>query len=134
MTGTATLPVKDIFQQIIEETGAKVILTIGTAGSVYNGFGLGDVVVTRGAKFRLQNEFRNEPFNHQAYRSDWTIPTSRLEDAAHLMRMLSSEITEPPFGPPTKRYRYDGEIITTPATSRRSASTTATRCRSSTRS
>jgi hypothetical protein len=112
--GTATLPVKDLFLQIIAEARPKVFLTIGTAGSVYNSFGLGDVVVTRGAKFRLQNEFRNEPFNHQAFKSDWTIPTGRLKDAAHLMRTLSSEITEPPFGPPTKRYRYDGEVITTP--------------------
>src|ERR1700750_2993625 len=65
--GTATLPVKDLFKQIISETKAKVILTIGTAGSVYENFGLGDVVVTRGAKFRFQNEFRNESFHHPAY-------------------------------------------------------------------
>ena len=59
--GTATLPVKDLFKQIIAETNAKVILTIGTSGSVFDEFELGDVVVTRAAKFRLQNEFRNEP-------------------------------------------------------------------------
>ena len=112
--GTATLPVKDLFLQIIREAKPKVVLTIGTAGSVFNAFGLGDVVVTRGAKFRLQNEFRNEPFNGQVYRSDWTIPTGRLKDAARLMRTLANEINEPPFGPPTKRYRYDGEVITTP--------------------
>src|SRR5207248_7199210 len=71
--GTATLPVKDFFKQIIAEVQPKVVLTIGTAGSVFDAFGLGDVVVTRGAKFRLQNEFRNEPFNHVAYKSHWTI-------------------------------------------------------------
>jgi nucleoside phosphorylase len=112
--GTATLPIKDFFKQIIDEVGPKVVLTIGTAGSVFENFGLGDVVVTRAAKFRLQNEFRNEAFNHQTYHSDWTIPTSRLDDAAHLMRVLRAEINEPPFAPPTKRFDYHGQPITTP--------------------
>jgi hypothetical protein len=115
--GTATLPVKDLFLQIIKETGAEVVLTVGTAGSVFESFGLGDVVVTRAAKFRLQNEFRNESFNHQAFSSDWTIPTGRLDDAGRLMRTLRSEIIEPPFAPPTQRYRYHGDAITTPGNS-----------------
>ena len=37
--GTATLPVKDLFLQIIAETEAEVILTIGTAGVVYDSSG-----------------------------------------------------------------------------------------------
>ena len=80
---TATLPVKDFLLQIIDEVKPTVFLTVGTAGSVFDNFGLGDIVVTRAAKFRLQNEFRNEPFNNHSYRSDWTIPTSRLSDAEH---------------------------------------------------
>ena len=77
--GTATLPVKDFFLQIIAEAKPKLVLTIGTAGSVYEDFGLGDVVVSRAAKFRLQNEFRNEPFNGQSYHSDWVLPTDHLD-------------------------------------------------------
>ena len=45
--GTATLPVKDLFKQIIGEAKPKVFLTIGTAGAVFDDFELGDVVVTR---------------------------------------------------------------------------------------
>ncbi len=112
--GTATLPVKDFFAQVIDEVKPQVVLTVGTAGSVFENLGLGDVVVTRAAKFRLHNEFRNEPFNHQSYRSDWTIPTTCLDDAAHLMRTLRDEIVEPPFAPPTKRFDYHGAPITTP--------------------
>src|SRR5690349_9286298 len=41
--GTATLPVKDFFIQLIQETNASFVLTIGTAGSVVDEFGLGDV-------------------------------------------------------------------------------------------
>ena len=112
--GTATLPVKDFFLQIIAEVKPKLVLTIGTAGSVYENFGLGDVVVSRAAKFRCQNEFRNEPFNGQSFHSDWVLPTDHLDDAERLMRTLSSEILEPPFAPPTKRFRFKGEPITTP--------------------
>jgi purine-nucleoside phosphorylase len=56
--GRATLPVKDFFQQIIAEVRPSVVLTIGTADSVFDEFQLGDVVITRAAKFRLQDEFR----------------------------------------------------------------------------
>ena len=42
------------------------------------------------------------------------LPTDRLDDAERLTRSLSSEITEPPFAPPTKRFRYSGAPITTP--------------------
>src|SRR3954467_2390233 len=53
--GTATLPVKDLFLQIIDEVKPKVVLTIGTSGSVFEDFELGDVVITRAARFRLQS-------------------------------------------------------------------------------
>jgi nucleoside phosphorylase len=112
--GTATLPVKDFFQQIIAEATPTLFLTVGTAGSVFESFGLGDVVITRSAKFRCHNEFRNEAFNGQSFRSDWEVPDGRLKDAERLMRTLSSEISEPPFAPPTKRYRYHGDPITSP--------------------
>ena len=58
--GTATLPVADLFRQLIEEVEPSLVLSIGTAGAVYGSHQLGDVVVTRAAKFRLSDEFRNE--------------------------------------------------------------------------
>jgi hypothetical protein len=109
-TGRATLPVKDLFKQIISETACTTILTIGTAGSVFDEFGLGDVVITRAAKFRLQQEFRSEPFNDKRYKSNWTIPTTHLEVAEQLMGALSSELAEPPIGPPSPEYG-PGDII-----------------------
>lgn len=112
--GTATLPVKDFFKQIIAEAQPKVVLTVGTAGGVFADFQLGDVVVTRAAKFRLQNEFRNEKFNHQAYQSDWKIPTGQLAKAQELMHTLAGDLREPPFGPPSKAYDYDGPLIQGP--------------------
>ena len=109
--GTATLPVKDLFKQIIAETGARYVITTGTAGSVLETCQLGDVVVTRAAKFRLRQEFRNEPYNDQVFTSDWTIPTTHLEDAEALMSTFSNKIVEPPFGPPTTNFAFNGPPI-----------------------
>jgi nucleoside phosphorylase len=110
--GTATLPVKDLFGQIIEETGAKTVLTIGTSGGVALEHDLGDVAVTRAAKFRLNDEFKNEPFNGKTYRSEWEIPQTRFEDAEKLMARYADQLVEPDFGPPTKRYEFDGPLLT----------------------
>jgi nucleoside phosphorylase len=113
--GTATLPVKDFFHQIIAEAKPSLILTIGTAGSVFERFALGDVVVTRAAKFRLSQEFRNEPFNGQTYRSEWPLPSREaMRPAVTLMHLFADDLIEPPFAPPTKRFRFSSEPIQAP--------------------
>jgi nucleoside phosphorylase len=106
--GTATLPVKDLFRQIIDEAKPSLILTVGTSGGVKHEHDLGDVVVTRGAKFRLADEFAKEPFAGKVYTSDWKIPTKHFADAEKLMARHADELKEPEFGPPTKRYGFDG--------------------------
>jgi nucleoside phosphorylase len=106
--GTATLPVKDLFRQIIDEAKPDVILTVGTSGGVKHEHDLGDVVVTRGAKFRLSDEFAKEPFAGKVYTSDWTIPTKHIKAAEELMARHADELKEPEFAPPTKRYAFDG--------------------------
>ena len=62
-----------------------------TSGSVFEAFELGDTIITRAAKFRLQMEFRNEPFNGKTYTSNWQIPTKHLPTALTLMKT-----TQPP--------------------------------------
>ena len=100
--GTSTLPVKDMFHQIIDEAQPDVLLTVGTAGGVFAQQDLGDVVVTRAAKFRLHDEFKNESFNHKTYKCDWEIPTTHFADATSLMAAFKDNIQEPPeFIPPT---------------------------------
>jgi nucleoside phosphorylase len=109
--GTATLPVKDFFAQMIEEVKPKVVLTIGTSGGVSADQDLGDVVVTRAAKFRCHEEFRNEPFNGSTYNSDWEIPTEHFAAGEELMRRYTDRLVEPAFLPPTKRYPYHGPAL-----------------------
>jgi nucleoside phosphorylase len=108
---TSTLPVKDLFRQIIEEAQPSLVLTVGTSGGVKHEHDLGDVVVTRAAKFRLADEFANEPFAGQTYRSDWKIPTTQFAKAEELMAEHARELEEPDFAPPTKRYAYEGPLL-----------------------
>ncbi len=112
--GTATLPVKDLLLQIISEARPSHVLTVGTAGSVFEEFGLGDVVVTRAARFRCTQEFRNEAFNDTTFTSDWEIPTTHLASTQAQMRTFSSALAQPPVGPPTKSYDYSGALMRPP--------------------
>jgi hypothetical protein len=106
--GTATLPVRDFFRQIIDEAKPELVLTVGTSGGVSLDQSLGDVVATRGARFRCQSEFLNEPWNRRTYTSDWEIPTGRFATAEELMARYERQLVEPGFAPPTKRYAFEG--------------------------
>jgi nucleoside phosphorylase len=108
--GKATLPVADLFHQIIEECAPSLVITVGTAGGTFADHELGDVVVTRAAKFRVTKEFRNQPYAGKLYKSSFTVPKARLADALRLMKTHKKELEEPDFLPPTKFYRGpDGE-------------------------
>mgnify|MGYP001810199983 CR=1 FL=1 len=115
--GTATLPVKDFFKQIIEEVKPKLVITVGTAGATFPcdrtvtvggkacpPHELGDVIITRGAKFRLSQEFKNESFSNKGFKSNFVIPTARLNDAKQLLALHADKLTEPDFGPPSKKF------------------------------
>lgn len=118
--GTATLPVKDLFRQMIEEVRPGLVITVGTAGATFppdrtiqidgmdcSPHELGDVIITRGAKFRLAREFRNEAFARTSYRCEsFTIPTARLEQARELLKIHADKLAEPAFGPPTTKYDW----------------------------
>ncbi len=93
--GNATLPVKDLFHQLIDEVNPTVFLTTGTAGGVYAEQDLGDVAVTRGAKFRVKQEFRNAPFKNGVYKSDWNLPETQLAAAVQLMANFKDKLAQP---------------------------------------
>lgn len=109
--GTATLPVKDLFLQIIAEAKPKVVLTVGTCGGINVDHDLGDVLLTRSARFRLQSEFKKEPFANQRFTSDWAVPTKHFAKAEELMAQFETNLREPDFGPPTKRYNFAGPLL-----------------------
>lgn len=109
--GTATLPVADLFRQLIAEVQPKLVVTVGTAGATMDGHALGDVVITRGAQFRLAQEFANEPFAHKQFRCEQTIPKKHLGTATKLMSQFAAHLLEPDWGPPTKAYDFPAGLL-----------------------
>lgn len=112
--GTATLPVADLFRQMIQEVKPRLVITVGTAGATFGDHELGDVMITRAARFRLSQEFKNEPFNGKTYRCDFALPQSRLTAAKALLDAHKDKLVEPAFGPPTKLYHFQGPLIQPP--------------------
>ena len=91
--GTYTLPIKDMFKQMIGDAKPKVFLTTGTAGGVYCSMHLGDVMVSRAAEFYCQKDFATATFNHQKFQSKWTIPTKYVSAAEKLMQSFAGHLT-----------------------------------------
>jgi hypothetical protein len=103
-SGNATLPVRNFFHQILDETDPLLIITTGTAGAVFHEHDLGDVLVTRGAKFRVQSEFRNAPFANKMYTCNWNVPKQYFDKAIELMQLFKDKLAEPEFLPPTVNF------------------------------
>jgi hypothetical protein len=63
-----TVPIADLFAQIISEVRPKLIITVGTAGATYKKTALGDVMLTRAARFRLSRGFRRTVYNRRTFK------------------------------------------------------------------
>jgi nucleoside phosphorylase len=102
--GSFTLPIKDMFKQMIADAQPQVFLTTGTAGGLYCSMHLGDVMVSRAAQFYCQKDFASAPFNHQKYQSSWNVPINDLAAAESLMQGFAGHLTgqnEPRGSPPS---------------------------------
>lgn len=91
--GTYSLPIKDMFTQMINDSRPKLFLTTGTSGGVYCSMSLGDVSVSRAARFYCQQDFGKAPFNNQTFKSDWKIPTKYITQAEKLMQSYAQHLT-----------------------------------------
>jgi hypothetical protein len=61
------LPIAKLWAQLIQETGAGLIITTGTAGGIGAGIVLGDVVVASSVRFDCQKTFADAPFHNAIY-------------------------------------------------------------------
>lgn len=91
--GSYSLPIKAMFTQMIDEARPRTFLTTGTSGGVYGSMHLGDVVVSRGARFDCMKDFRDAPFNNQLFKSNWTVPKRLLPQAERLMQSFADHLT-----------------------------------------
>jgi len=63
-----TLPNEDVWKQILEETGAKLVITTGTAGGIGKQFEVGDVVVSPIVRFDCIKWLKSAPFHLASYK------------------------------------------------------------------
>jgi len=100
--GSYTLPIKNMFKQMIADAKPKVFLTTGTAGGVYCSTHLGDVMVSRAAEFYCQKDFASAPFNHRKFQSKWTVTNKYVTAAEKLMQGFAAHLTghNEPHTPP----------------------------------
>lgn len=97
--GSYSLPIRQMFQQMIEDARPRLFLTTGTSGGVYPHMQLGDVVVTRAARFYCKEDYKNAPFNNKTFESDWDIPKDYAPAAHKLMQKYAKNLhgkSEPP--------------------------------------
>jgi hypothetical protein len=67
-TDGKSLPVAQMFKQIIAEAQPKLVITTGTAGGVGAGEVLGDVVIAEGVKLNMaKSQFADEPWAQQRF-------------------------------------------------------------------
>jgi uridine phosphorylase len=81
-----SMPVKDMFIQVIRQTGARLVITTGTAGAIGAKLKLGDVVIASTALFKCDGTFKNAPFNKKRFTSGYQVPAN-----GHL-RTVNSEL------------------------------------------
>ncbi len=101
-----TLPVAGLFRQIIQECKPKQVITVGTAGGVFPDHELGDVMITRAARFHCTKEFADAPFNNTTFKSKGRIKKKHLATAEEIMAKFADRLIEPDFAPPTTAYEF----------------------------
>ena len=116
--GTATLPLKDLLHQLLDEVRPRQVLSLGTGGAVASDQELGDVMITRAATFRCGAEFEAEAWSGATFHSEWELPSERLAEAEALMSRHATELIEPAFGPPTKRFLPETPLCMSDAANR----------------
>lgn len=106
---TAALPVKDLFKQIALETGAKLIITTGTAGAIGPRLILGDAVIATKARFDCMRMLKNEPFNGQTFSSSYQLNLGTRLTTAN-QSLIPANVSHLPSLPRGPRI-YTGDTI-----------------------
>lgn len=104
--GSMSLPIKDMLAQMIGDARPKLFLTTGTSGGVYCDMSLGDVAVSRAARFTCFKDFKSAPFNNKTFKSDWDISKKYMTQAGKLMQRYADRLTgkvEPKGTPPSSQ-------------------------------
>jgi hypothetical protein len=95
-TDATSLPMRQLWQQLITAVNPELVITTGTAGGIGTSTQLGDVTVTDGAKFNCRQAFKAAPFAQQMFGQlgTWT-PGPELKSAADLLLPLNADRLKP---------------------------------------
>ncbi|CDX20151.1 hypothetical protein MPLB_1820046 [Mesorhizobium sp. ORS 3324] len=88
------LPVKDLWEQIVAETGAKVVITTGTAGGIGDSIELGDVVIAKNVRFDCTTKFKNAPFKTASYATS-TLPATTFAQVTEALLKPNGDALKP---------------------------------------
>lgn len=97
------LPVRALWRQIIEETGATLVITTGTAGGIGAETLLGDVIVTRSVQFDCKKTFAKSPFAHATYTDGALDPANAGRFATADESLIPANAANLPQAPRTPR-------------------------------
>lgn len=91
-TDAKSLPVRQLWVQLVRAVEPKLVITTGTAGGIGEQTQLGDVCVTNGAKFNCQQEFKREPFAQTTYAGVQWSPGAQMSRCAGLLAVNANEL------------------------------------------
>lgn len=90
-TDKVSLPVAQLWQQIIGEVQPSLVVTHGTAGGIGAETVLGDVLVATNVRWNCQGQFKNAPFAHQSYACS-EMPVTMFAEATSLMTVNAPKL------------------------------------------
>jgi nucleoside phosphorylase len=91
-TDATSLPVRQLWAQLVQAVAPSLVITTGTAGGIGADTQLGDVCVTNGAKFNCQQELKLETFAQQTFVGPQWTPGAELGGCAGLLAENAGEL------------------------------------------
>ena len=99
-TDSKALPLRRLWNQMIDETSCSVWIDTGTAGGIGSEVVEGDTVVAANLMFDCTGQFKSEPWAHQSFKTTLDVSGVDWEAAEQLMtvnaRMLRPEASRDP--------------------------------------
>jgi nucleoside phosphorylase len=99
-TDAVSLPVRQLWAQLVQAVAPRLVITTGTAGGIGEQTQLGDVCVTNGAKFNCQQDFKLEAFAQKTSIGPAWTPGTQLGGCAGLLAENAGELEPVATRPP----------------------------------
>jgi len=109
-TDDATMPVKALWHQMIGDTGARLVITTGTAGGVGAEVVEGDSAVARVVQFDCRKEFKDAPFASESFPCTFDASGIGFGETLNLMAVNADLLRPEATRDPIVRL---GDVITT---------------------